>query len=623
LGVRIGRAEAGPNLTLLTVAATPRRELELDLELGRARSEWISELTWKALAETEARSFSGPVLLLTDDRVQAAALTSILQRRDVACAQACRGPTYAHGEGDVFSVDPASAEDLRRLLAAKPWRAVIHAWGVGAAEISVEAHAGSWLALLKAVLETGADVELYLATEGALPVANTPPVAPLQSAAWGMARCAAIEHAGLLLRCIDLDPSDPLRIAAVARELFLTAEGEVGVRADTRYAPRLRRRNDLALEVPRLDADAAYLVSGGGGGLGREVVRTLVEQGARTVIVAGRSGPPGAWRETRDEAGIRVIRATCDVSDPAQVDQLFARLGRGPPLRGIIHAAGVLDDGALQNLDAERLQRVLGPKVAGFLNLARAATDSPLDFFVLFSSAAGVLGSPGQANYGAANACLDALAARGRAVGLPTTSLAWGAWAGETRASGARTERALVDTGILQRIPMDVGRRLFAGLLRGTPAGLLVTPFSASAFLAVAPHLSGRGLFAEHGRVSASAIGRTRQPRPMLATPFRAPATPVEETIASAWADALGLLEVGIDDELFELGGDSVVASQILAVVARTFGVRPDAEQAYQAFTVSTISALVEAALMEKVEGLSDEAVAQMLAALEPEAAVA
>jgi len=178
-----------------------------------------------------------------------------------------------------------------------------------------------------------------------------------------------------------------------------------------------------------LHPDAAYLVTGGLGGLGLCVADWLADQGARHLVLVGRRDPDEAARPRLDalrRRGVRVETDRVDVADPDAVQACVAALG--PALRGVVHAAGVLDDGILLQQDARRLQRVLAPKVHGAWNLHRATRSQPLDFFVLFSSLAALIGSPGQAPYAAANTFLDALAHHRRALGLPATSLDWGPW---------------------------------------------------------------------------------------------------------------------------------------------------------------------------------------------------
>jgi len=176
--------------------------------------------------------------------------------------------------------------------------------------------------------------------------------------------------------------------------------------------------------------DSTYLITGGLGSLGLLIAGWMVKQGAKHLVLVGRSGAnPNVKSQLKalEQAGAEVIVAGADVSIATQIAQVLANIEQ-PPLRGIIHAAGVLDDGVLSSQNQERFARVMAPKVQGAWNLHTLTQDKSLDFLVFFSSAASLLGSIAQANYAAANTFLDALAHYRRAQGLPGMSINWGAW---------------------------------------------------------------------------------------------------------------------------------------------------------------------------------------------------
>lgn len=199
--------------------------------------------------------------------------------------------------------------------------------------------------------------------------------------------------------------------------------------------------------------DATYLITGGMGGLGLEVAQWLVAAGARHLLLVGRSGVSESARPILAEleaGGVQIVVARADISKAEDVARIIAEIEQSmPPLRGIVHAAGVLDDAMLLNLNRDRFHRVAAPKIQGAWNLHEQTLSQPLDFFILFSSAASLLGTPGQGNYVAANAFLDSLAHYRRAQGLPALSVNWGAWAqvGMAAAQVNRGER-LADQGI-------------------------------------------------------------------------------------------------------------------------------------------------------------------------------
>jgi phthiocerol/phenolphthiocerol synthesis type-I polyketide synthase C len=177
--------------------------------------------------------------------------------------------------------------------------------------------------------------------------------------------------------------------------------------------------------------DKTYLVTGGCGGFGLATARWLAERGARHLVLVGRRG--AASSEAREAlanlaaSGVKVHAEALDIADAAAVEKLLQKIGRTlPPLAGVFHAATVFEDALIANLDAERLKKVLAPKVTGAENLDRLTRDLPLDYFVLFSSATTAIGNPGQGNYVAANGFLEGLARQRRAAGRPALAVAWG-----------------------------------------------------------------------------------------------------------------------------------------------------------------------------------------------------
>ena len=181
--------------------------------------------------------------------------------------------------------------------------------------------------------------------------------------------------------------------------------------------------------------DATYLITGGFGGLGLTLASWIIEHGGRNVVLMGRSGAASAEAKKALEdlrmTGARVMEARADITDEKQLADVLADIDRTmPPLRGVFHTAMVLDDGILLQLDRARFRKVMSPKVDGAWNLHALTLHRPLDFFVLFSSVSSLVGNPGQANYVAANAFLDAFAHYRRSLGLPAMTINWGHVAG-------------------------------------------------------------------------------------------------------------------------------------------------------------------------------------------------
>ncbi|MGH2855320.1 MAG: SDR family NAD(P)-dependent oxidoreductase, partial [Solirubrobacteraceae bacterium] len=291
------------------------------------------------------------------------------------------------------------------------------------------------LDLAQAWLASGrfADSRLVLLTRGALAAREGEDVPDLAAAAvWGLMRSAQSENPGRFA-LIDLD-GDPASWEALPAALT-REEPQLALREGAVSALRLARLPRAAASPPDalFDPGGTLLITGATGGLGRLVARHLVaEHGVRHLLLVSRRGPQAAGAAEL-EAELSALGAearivSCDVGDRGQLRELIAALGAEHPLRGVVHAAGVLEDGVIGSLTEAQVDRVLTPKVDGAWHLHELTAEHELSAFVLFSSAAGTFGNAGQGNYAAANAFLDGLAAHRRARGLPGASLAWGLW---------------------------------------------------------------------------------------------------------------------------------------------------------------------------------------------------
>jgi NADP-dependent 3-hydroxy acid dehydrogenase YdfG/acyl carrier protein len=333
---------------------------------------------------------------------------------------------------------------------------------------------------------------LYVVTRGSVAARDGDDVSDLAGASvWGLVRAAQLEHPGAI-SMIDIDGHDDSWRAfdrAIAAD-----EPQVAVRVGEILTPKLVRATGSTAgaaepegSAPLPDGSApapdgrTVLITGGTGVLGGLLARHLVaERGVRSVMLASRRGSeaPGAPELQADlEAlGARVTIVACDVSSRDGVRELLEQVPDELPLGTVIHAAAALDDGVIASLTAERMQRVLAPKLDAAWHLHELTRDMDLQGFVLFSSAAGLLGSPGQGNYAAANAFLDALAAHRRAQGLPGLSMAWGLWEPASGLTGDIDEIAMsrMRRSGIRALSADQGLRLYdAALALGGPLFLL------------------------------------------------------------------------------------------------------------------------------------------------------
>lgn len=283
----------------------------------------------------------------------------------------------------------------------------------------------------------------------------------------GMLRCAALELPRLVLQQIDLPgaPTD-VDLEALVRLLRHSGESQAAVRRGFAYAPRLRFTGMPSIPDRRgqILPDASYLITGGTGGLGLRTAEWLADRGARHIVLAARQTAPNSVGMAAVGAlrvrGITVEIARADVSDRAEVDQLMRHWEHSrPPLRGIVHAAGVIDDRPLSEIDPASWEHVAAAKARGAYLVVEAAQGMPLDFVIVFSSLASIVGSAGQCNYGAANALVDSLAANWRRRGIRATTINWGPWAHIGMARDAALSARLSGRGMA---PMEPGAAIRA-----------------------------------------------------------------------------------------------------------------------------------------------------------------
>jgi acyl transferase domain-containing protein/acyl carrier protein len=353
---------------------------------------------------------------------------------------------------------------------------------------------------------------LWIVTRGAQAVEAGDDVSPSAALLWGLGRTLSVEHRELAATRVDLGAGAlraELEAEAEMLALELSASGreeELAYRGTDRFVGRLVRpapeRTAIAKAVTLRPA-ASYLITGGLGGLGLAVAEWMVTRGARHLVLLGRSGAstPAQQEAVRriESAGARVTIGKVDVASRAELDAFFAGVGSTiPPLRGVVHAAGVLDDGLIAQQTPERFERVIAPKARAAWHLHQLTEALPLDFFVLFSSAVSLIGSPGQANYATANSFVDALAHYRRHRGLPGLSINWGPFAEVGLAAAEKGRGARLEgRGMRNLRPLDGTAVLGRLLASSPPAQVGIVPLDARQWIEFYPHLAGSPFWSE------------------------------------------------------------------------------------------------------------------------------
>ncbi|MGK7875122.1 MAG: SDR family NAD(P)-dependent oxidoreductase [Xenococcaceae cyanobacterium] len=334
-----------------------------------------------------------------------------------------------------------------------------------------------------------------------------------------------------------------------------------------RYMQQAKHIGKIVVSQPRENkaefrADRAYLITGGTSGLGLLVAKMMVDKGAKNLVLVSRRGVLAPSKlEELEKAGAEVVIAQADVADEEQIGKVIREIKQ--PLRGIIHAAGVLDDGLLQQLSWKQFTKVMAPKVKGACNLHNLTLEYPLDFFIAFSSAASLLGSPGQGNHAAANAFLDALASERRAKGLPGLSINWGAWTEVGAAAKLKAGERLKTKGIGAIAP-EMGLEILADIWDAASPQIGVVPIDWSQLSAEFADSTFLANFKFKDSQLEERGAEFRQQ--LVALPKQEMSTYLEEHVRSQVAKVLGLKSIesiDIDRGFFDLGMDSLTSVEL------------------------------------------------------------
>lgn len=579
----------------VTPAARPSAARPAATPAPIANDHWLVRSTWESLeAPAPAGSLAGHWLIVGDKPAVLDRLAESLESRSAAVIRVLLAEETGPTNRERFTVNPIEPEQWRRLLrdaipTGTSLRGIVFAAGLTAPgadgldlarlNAAQDRCCTALLHLVQASVHYGMSARFWIATRGAQAVRDGD--APVVAAAplWGLGRVLAHEHPELRPTLIDLDPQ-PLADDFARLADLLAAESEIDqwARRDGRtYAARLVPG---AGYVPTGDLpirnDATYLITGGLGGLGLAVARWLVDRGARSLVLTSRRGPTPAVEPALAALrgrGVAIATPAVDVADRDQMAELIETIDHGmPPLRGLMHLAGVLDDGIVLHQNRERLWSVLRAKVQGAWNLHTLTADRHLDIFALFSSAASLLGSPGQANYAAANAFLDALSHFRRARGLQAVSVNWGPWAEVGMAARDSRQAKLAGAG-MSSIGVDEGLAILERIVASGVAQIGVVPVDRRAWKRFAPageapyYLAALAGTSDDGMTSASPVpvASTLDRAGLLAAPIEDWPAVLENQLRAQTARVLKLPTESLDVEqpLNNVGIDSLMAIEL------------------------------------------------------------
>jgi acyl transferase domain-containing protein/acyl-CoA synthetase (AMP-forming)/AMP-acid ligase II/acyl carrier protein len=408
---------------------------------------------------------SGRWLIFADNQGIGERLKAYFHQKAEVVDMVFPGQAYDEIAPHGFTVRPDCLDDFQRLLQRDDkalLRGVVHLWGVDGAlkdirvedlEAVMEKGCGSVLYLIQSLLKANRAESppcLWLVTQGSVATAMESDMPGLaQSLLWGMGKVIAQEHPEFHCVCMDLDPNSTIEdeASALFEEVWsknTQGEDQIAFRQGQRYVARLVQGNPYDLTKPfRLRPDSTYLITGGLGGIGLRVAQWMVACGARSLVLVGRSKPSEAVQEMLNAIKeVSIVTIQADVSEAEEVARLIAQIEQSlPELKGVIHCAGIFEDRLLCEHEWDLFRKVFAPKVFGAWNLHQFTQKFELDFFVLFSSAASLVGGSGLSNYVAANTFLDMLAHYRQMQGLPGLSISWGPWAGVGMAAALNEKR--------------------------------------------------------------------------------------------------------------------------------------------------------------------------------------
>jgi acyl transferase domain-containing protein/NAD(P)-dependent dehydrogenase (short-subunit alcohol dehydrogenase family)/acyl carrier protein len=584
-------------------------------------------------------------VVLRDTKGIADELALRISQQGEECLVVSQGRDYKFAEG-CAELDPLNPADFTRLFldafAARigPLKGVLNLWPIDD-EIAAETTPAQWesaqrrvgggalhvtqafLALQPSRISNGARV--WFATRGAQVAQSDAKLPgrfgqPIQALVWGLARVISLEHPGQFGAVIDLDFSGSSResAAAIWREITeVSGEDAVVYRRGRRLVPRVVRSQELQSRPLTLRRDGSYLITGGLGGLGLQIADWMAALGAGQIVLLSRRDFPehSLWTQlplentyyatvqnllAAEKRGTRITVAKGDVADEKAMASLLQQIGQtGLPLRGIVHAAVDMTNRSIGALDLESFQRMCRAKALGAWVLHQLTLDLELDFFVFFSSTTALWGASGLGHYAAANQEIDLLAHWRREHNLPALSVQWGTWHEMRVASDADKDR--FEQSGLQPMPVAQALAALERLIVANRTLATVASVDWSALRAVYEARRARPLFAETSSSARTKNGAVPVDKPTGSEVRRllqsaSPARRRDILIAhlrSQVGDILGFnpsREIALEQGLFDMGMDSLMAVELKGRLERSLGVSLPATFTFNYPTINALT---------------------------------
>lgn len=559
---------------------------------------WLSVPDWREAAVAAPAALHGVWLVLADAGGVGAALAARLSAAGCTVRTALPGAGFARLGDGRWTVDPANPADHAALLdalAAEGGRpdGVVHAWTLDPAPTFERAQALGALGLIGLVQAVGLGaperpVRLLVATRGALSTgAGDPASAPENGALPGAVATLDIECPFLAVSCVDLGALGDAEDAA--SHLFAElGEGGAAEPVAHRGGRRLRRGWRLldapASASPALTPGGVYLVTGGLGGIGLAVATHLARSVRARLVLVGRSRPPHA------DAALAAIAAagglahveTADLGRPGEAARVLRRtMALFGTIHGIVHAAGLPGGGMVLAADPADVARQIAVKAGAAREFIEALGGRTLELFLLCGAQTGVFGGFGQYGYAAANAALAAVA---EAAGRPLVVADWDRWQGTGMAAAVEAQhRARTGADLPGGLSVAEGLAVFDRLCATDARRVLVSSRALDVVVA-----ERRPDAAAVPPDTAAAV--TRQPRPSWLGPALAPRDDTERWVAALWEDELGIDGIGVEDDFFTLGGDSLTALRLIGAARQRYGVTLGLQEVLQHPTVAGLA---------------------------------